>query len=174
MLSAWFPGTVTEAGSVASSRTAIGGATYVVTWPLQYDVFASAPAQLKLKCTWSLWQAVVPLQEYGSQWSSPACQIRAFQMMYMTPVRRAIACRLPYLSVANSQCSMSLTWLTCAELVTLAVQSKARPSLCSLVPPSLQGRVVPLLPVPGYAFSTMSRNLATPGCVAEMQEFCGW
>jgi len=45
---------------------------------------------------------------------------------------------------------------------TLTIQSSARPSLCSLVPPTLQGREMPIDALPYVAVSSRA-SLTAPG-----------
>ena len=76
--------------------------------------------------------------------------MRLFQMTYWIPRRRALAWRLPYLSVAKSQFMKFWTFLRSAALVAFKPpQSQARPSLCSDRPPAEQARTMPRLRVPG-------------------------
>src|SRR5688572_21718294 len=94
-------------------------------------------------------------------------------MMYWMPRRRTIACLLPYLSVANSHANRLLTAPTSRLLETLTPQSHARPSLCSLRPPTSQPRTMPRLRVHEYVRSTWSRNATTPGLAVGLQIDCG-
>ncbi len=63
--------------------------------------------------------------------------------MYMTPSRRAIAASLPYLSVASSHERKAVAFAFWTLLRALTIQSRARPSLCSLIPPWLHARGMP-------------------------------
>ncbi len=79
-----------------------------------------APFQLKLQWMWLVWQSLgVPSHEYDRQpsdWRDEA-QIWRFQMMYMMPMRRAMACRLPCRSVAIIQLMMSVAMARSPESV---------------------------------------------------------
>ena len=81
--------------------------------------------------------------------------------MYMTPSRLAIAAWLPYSSVASSQDRNDSAFFFWPALRTLTIQSSARPSLCSLTPPSEQGREMPMDAVP-YVARMRSESLVAP------------
>jgi hypothetical protein len=74
--------------------------------------------------------------------------MRRFQMMYMIPSRRALAKLLQFVSVAKRKSNRLWTVARSRALPAFMAQSHARPSLCSLVPPTLQARPTPRLPPP--------------------------
>lgn len=65
-----------------------------------------APAQLRLKWMWSVC-GLLPLYSRHPSAAWLDDQILSFQIRYMIPSRRALACLLPYLSVFSSQVRMS-------------------------------------------------------------------
>ena len=71
-------------------------------------------------------------------------------MTYIRPIRRATALRLPLPSVARSRSTNDSAAARSWGSSTLTRQSNARPSLCSLRPPTLQLRTMPDVPVPAY------------------------
>jgi hypothetical protein len=69
--------------------------------------------------------------------------MRLFQMTYMTPSRRALYPGLPSGPAATSHRVNASPAAFSAGLSTLRPQSNARPSLCSLWPPTRQSRLIP-------------------------------
>ncbi|WP_457110132.1 hypothetical protein [Marmoricola sp. URHA0025 HA25] len=65
----------------------------------------------------------------------------------MIPIRRARACGLPSESGASALLMKSYAARRVAFRATSAFQSNARPSLCSLRPPLLHARIIPMDPV---------------------------
>ncbi len=66
--------------------------------------------------------------------------MRSFQPMYMTPSRMALPYGLPNWSGPSSHARKVSAFARCCGLRTLVIQSRARPSLCSLWPPTSQAR----------------------------------
>ena len=74
--------------------------------------------------------------------------MRLFQPMYMTPRRCAMAAGLPWESGASSQARNASALTRSAGTRIETIQSRARPSLCSLWPPSEQARSMPMSSMP--------------------------
>ena len=66
--------------------------------------------------------------------------MRSFQPMYMTPSRIALPYGLPNWSGPSSQARNVSALARCWGSRTLVIQSSARPSLCSLWPPTSHAR----------------------------------
>ena len=94
-------------------------------------------------------------------------------MRYMIPIRRASASGLPSASVAKIFAKKSATNARSRAELTLTAQSKARPSLCSETPPSLQEREMPSEPLPGYCCCSHTDSLSVPGLAFGEQLVCG-
>ena len=97
----------------------------------------------------------------------------SFQIRYMIPIRRASASGLPSASVAKICAKKSATNARSRAECTLTAQSKARPSLCSETPPSLQEREMPSEPLPGYCFCSHTDSFERARLGVRLQLVCG-
>ena len=101
-------------------------------------------------------------------------QIRRFQITYMTPRRRALPPTTPCASLPVSHLVSASPAAFSAGLLTLTIQSNARPSLCSLVAPMPQPRTMPPLWPCLYVVSTIRAYASTPGLAAGSQLRWSW
>ena len=102
---------------------------------LQNEVRPNAPLNDSEMCMWLRWQVlsragdgVLAQLLYGSHLPDQAPHIWLFQMMYMTPIRRAIAKVWPALSVASRNLITEAACAAWTGLRTEFIQSTARPS----------------------------------------------
>jgi hypothetical protein len=96
----------------------------------------------------------------------------SFQMMYMIPIRRALACSLPHRSVAKASSRKSRAIWRSFLFRAARVQSNARPSLCSEVPELRQDRAVGPWPPP--RLTSHLASALVPGLAYGEHFFCGW
>ena len=141
--------------------------------PVQKDVIAIAPSHDRDRCTWLRWQSVSkpPARFFGSvehplRSVQPAsgrydAQKWSFQPMYMTPRRRAIAAGCPSAPGASNQVRNAVARAFWPGTRELTIQSRARPSLCSLWPPSEHGREMPTEKLP-YVARSRAASLSAP------------
>lgn len=81
---------------------------------------------------------------------------------------------MPYSSLASRSRRNAAAWLRWRELPTLTFQSKARPSLCSEVPPALHARLIPRLPELRYLCCSQVASFTVPGLGRGSHLRCSW
>ncbi len=112
-----------------------------------------------------------PLRSVQPRETSYPRQNLLFQPMYITPRRVAIAAGLPAASLASSQVRNESALAFCAFFLTLSIQSRARPSLCSLWPPDEQAREIPIEEVPYVARMRAASFLAPALALGEQRSW---
>ena len=97
----------------------------------------------------------------------------SFQITYMIPIRRARASVLPALSVSLTHARNAVARCRSAFRLASSRQSKARPSLCSEVPPALQEREMPPNPPP-WRLTSHRPSFSVPGFAFGEHFVWGW
>ena len=98
--------------------------------------------------------------------------MRSFQPMYMTPSRIALPYGFPNWSGPSSHARKVSALARCCASRAVVIQSSARPSLCSLWPPTSQARGIQTVWSAPYVALMRSDSRCVPGLAAGSH--CAW